>query len=411
MAGLRGDVAIFGFPDLLQHLANNQHAGVLTIVQGPMKKVIYMSPDGMRLLATSTRKTSSLGEILIRTRKITRIQLDRLLQEQQKTGKRLGELVSRQGMVNKQDIETALREQAREEIFDLFSWLDATFEFVQSPPPPRPPDFPLSEVVVDASPTSIMLEAARRADELAVIMREIRDESMIPIRTRKPFSPEGHGLHPDLVSAVYSQVNGRVGISEVIRLSLYPRFEALRAMYVLSKREFVKILDREGATMVHLRADTTKIRVPQTGPAKPAPAKGGARRPILLLGDMLKYRQALAALLRDAGYEVLEYAAAQAMTLLAEKRRIDAVILDVGLSNADEFQFLGWLCENTRSPVIVLSSDASKETALVAVQRGARAYLVKPFTRESVLRTLGSLLQSTSATLPPAKPPASPQAK
>ena len=51
-----------------------------------------MNAEGMRLMATSSRKTSSLGEILIRTRKITRTQLDRLLEEQKSTGRRLGEL-------------------------------------------------------------------------------------------------------------------------------------------------------------------------------------------------------------------------------------------------------------------------------------------------------------------------------
>jgi hypothetical protein len=114
MGELRGDVSILSFADLLQHLAARQSGGSLSIVQGPMQKMIYVSPDGMRLISTSTRKTSSLGEILIRTRKITRTQLDALLVEQQRTGKRLGELVSRQGIVTKSDIETALRELALE---------------------------------------------------------------------------------------------------------------------------------------------------------------------------------------------------------------------------------------------------------------------------------------------------------
>lgn len=405
MAELRGDVSILSFPDLLQHLANTQRAGTLTLVQGNSKKIIYMSPDGMRLISTSTRRTSSLGEILIRTRKITRKQLDQLLDLQRQTGRRLGEIVSRQGIVNKQDIEMALREQAQEEIYDLFSWMEARFEFVEGPPPPPPPDFPLAEVVVDASPTSIMLEAARRADELAVIMKEIRNEQMIPIRTRKPFSPDNQGLNPDLLSAIYAQINGRVSIAEVIRLSLYPRFEALRAMYVLSKREFIKILDREGATMVHLRASAAPARsAPAKASTAPGPPAPGSRS-ILLLGDMPKYRLALATLLREAGYEVLEHGAAQAMALLSQNRKIDAVVLDVSLTDENQYQFLSWLTENTRAPVMVLSSDASKEAGLAAIQKGARAYVVKPFTRESILRTLAGFFQPTSATLPASRSP------
>ena len=59
MGELRGDVSILSFADLIQHLASRQSAGLLTIVQGPMQKMIYISPDGMRLISTSTRKTSS----------------------------------------------------------------------------------------------------------------------------------------------------------------------------------------------------------------------------------------------------------------------------------------------------------------------------------------------------------------
>src|SRR6185295_17299542 len=134
MGELRGDVSIFSFADLLQHLASRQSAGSLSIIQGPMQKMIYLSPDGMRLISTTSRKTSSLGEILIRTRKITRAQLDQLLVEQKQTGKRLGELVSRQGLVTKTDIESALREQTQEEIYDLFSWTEAKFEFKEGVP-------------------------------------------------------------------------------------------------------------------------------------------------------------------------------------------------------------------------------------------------------------------------------------
>lgn len=410
MGDLRGDVSILSFADLLQHLAARQSAGLLTIVQGPMQKMIYVSPDGMRLISTSTRKTSSLGEILIRTRKITRTQLDQLLVEQQKTGKRLGELVSRQGHVTKTDIETALREQAQEEIYDLFSWTEAKFEFSEVPEPAKPKDFPLADVVVDASPTSVMLEAARRADELTVIRKTIRDESMIPIRTTKPFVADKLGLNPDLLTAVYSQISGRVGISEVIRLSLYPRYEALRAMYVLATKGYVKIMDREGATMVHLKADSsTRLPAAQKGTTQvmrsPYAVPPGVRRSILLLGDMLKYRQALAALLRESGYQVLEEQAAQAMQLLTENRKVDAVILDVGLSSPDEYQFVSWLCENTNSPVVVLSGDASKEAALAAVQKGARAYVVKPFTRDSMLRTISGVFHHSSPTVGSAKSP------
>ena len=68
MGELRGHVSILSFADLLQHLSGQQSAGTLSITQAQMQKSIYLSPDGMRLLTISSRKTSSLGEFLIRTR-------------------------------------------------------------------------------------------------------------------------------------------------------------------------------------------------------------------------------------------------------------------------------------------------------------------------------------------------------
>ncbi|HYF00009.1 MAG TPA: response regulator, partial [Planctomycetota bacterium] len=170
---------------------------------------------------------------------------------------------------------------------------------------------------------------------------------------------------------------------------------------------FIKIMDREGATMIHLKADTsTRLPVQGAKPAAPAPPSpyavpAGQRRSLLLLGDMVKYRQAMAALLREAGYQVLEETSAQAMMLLSENRKVDCVILDVGLSSPDEYQFVAWLSENTSAPVVVLSGDASKEAALLAVQKGARGYVVKPFTRDSILRTLAGVFHHSSATVRP----------
>lgn len=393
MGQLRGHVSVLAFPDLIQHLVAQGKSGTLLITQASMQKSIYLGPDGMRLLSATTRKTSSLGEILIRTRKITRVQLDQMLVEQQQTGKRLGELISRRGTVTKQDVETALREQAQEEIYDLFTWLEADFAFEEGPAPSRAGDFLLAEVVVDASPTTIMLEAARRADELATVMKVVRNESLIPIRTKKPFAPQGHGLHPDLLATIYNHVNGRMDIAEVVRMSLFPRFEALRAIYVLTTKEFIKIIDREGATAIHLASDKLRVRPGAGAAVAPNPwhVPAGKRRSVLLLGDMSKFRQALAAVLREAGYDVLEEVAAKANSFLMGDRKADAVILDVALASHEDYQFISWLCENTRSPVLVLSGDVSREAAETAVKRGVRAYIAKPFTRDSLLRALSGV--------------------
>ncbi|MBI2931061.1 MAG: response regulator [Planctomycetes bacterium] len=418
MGKLQGDVGVLSIADLLQFLSQNAREGVLTISQGDHKKAIYLCPTGIRLLMTTSRRTSSLGEILIRTKKITRPQLDQYLEEQKRTGKKLGEIVGKLGLVSKKDIDRALREQVEEEIYDLFTWTDACFEFVEGAPSVKS-DSPFSEAILDANPTTIMLEAARRADEIQQIMKVIRSEKMIAMKTTRPFDAATAGDDPNLALAVYSQITGRYSIEEVIRRSLYPRFEALRTMYLLATKGYVRIFDRESATTVSLRAETTKVKLPiagapaalQPAPTAPAFAPGASgRRTILLLGEMLKYRSILAAILREGGFDVIEEVAGQALAVIGEGRKLDCVILDIGISTSDGFQFCTWLSENTPAPIIVLSTDASRETAQLALGSGARAYIVKPFTREVILERLGELFRPGDSTQAPAPepPPAAP---
>lgn len=392
MGFLKGDASILPVGDLLQQLSAARKAGTLALQRGEEQKMLYLHPDGMKLLRTSSPRTTSLGEILIRTGKITRAELDPMIEEQRKTGRRLGEIVARLGKVTKQDIQNALREQVEEEIYDVFSWSDASFEFVEGAAPPAAPENPMSEIVLDANPTSILLEAARRADEMATIMRVIRDESLVPFRTTHHFLPHNLGVSPDLLTAVYREINGRASVTEVVRRSLHPRFHALRAMYVLLTKEFAQLLDREGATAVVLEHETKK----KTSTVRRV--IGAAKlKPILLLGDMPKYRGALATILRSAGYVVIEELTSGMIGLMAQKGRIEVVILDVSIKIDDGFVFCSWLRDNLGAPIIVLSADASREAGMRALESGARAYVVKPFTAEVILRSVGNVLQPSPA--------------
>ena len=90
----------------------------------------------------------------------------------------------------------------------------------------------------------------------------------------------------------------------------------------------------------------------------------------------------------------IEELASQALQLIMEGRHLDCIIVDIGISAADGFQFCTWLTENTQAPIVVLSTDASKESAQRAFGCGARAYVVKPFTREVILERLAEIFRS-----------------
>src|SRR5688572_29676331 len=109
MRKITGDLGLVGIANLLQLLSSSQAQGRLSIASGAAQKVIGFANDGIRLLQ-GVHRTNPLGEILLRTRKITQAQLEELLKEQRASHKRLGDLAAERGILSQQALETALRE-------------------------------------------------------------------------------------------------------------------------------------------------------------------------------------------------------------------------------------------------------------------------------------------------------------
>ena len=82
MGEIRGDVEVLGISNLLQMLSMNRCEGFLTIQLEGQKEVLHFLQEGIRLVA-GARRTNPLGEILIRTGKITRDQLEVTVEENQ----------------------------------------------------------------------------------------------------------------------------------------------------------------------------------------------------------------------------------------------------------------------------------------------------------------------------------------
>ena len=253
MRTLKGDVDILGLGNLLQLLSFNKREGVLTVAQGTEKKTIHFGTQGIRLLSSSMRRINKLGKILLRRRTITKEDLDALLKEQKMLGWKLGQIALTSGLVKKKDIEEALREQVEEEIFDLFMWNDATFEFAEGRAPKEDPDNPLAQLTFGSSVTSLVLEAARRADELLVI-RRLLDHDEMTIE-KFPFDIEVDEVGPDLevVESIIPLMNGRRTLGEIVNASIYPRFATMRAVYRLFTLGYIKAHDRKGQMILTVR--------------------------------------------------------------------------------------------------------------------------------------------------------------
>lgn len=385
MGTIKGDVEVLGISNILQILSMAGCKGYLTIFQDNQKKVIHFQDEGIRLVS-GARRTNPLGEILMRTGKITRDQLDELLAEQRRTATPLGEIVSRRGILDPAVIQSALREQVAEEVYDLFTWSGATFMFQDGGGVAAPGDpSPLANVILDANVMSLMIEAARRVDELSRIQSIIPDVRLVAERLELPASLDDPSLDRNAIEDILPLVDGERSVGHIIEESLFPKFTVLRTLYGLAQRGVIKIRDRgEGSVGPH-----TVIRRQVT----PADQRGeAAGRSVMLVSELPTFRQALAQFIRSAGFDVIE-SKPNDDTQDFSRRQADVAVIDVPLETEDGLMFCKLLRDKMKVPFIVLAGNTSKQAINNALQCGARYVLVKPFKEDLLLERIANVLK------------------
>ncbi|HEX6812389.1 MAG TPA: response regulator [Planctomycetota bacterium] len=100
---------------------------------------------------------------------------------------------------------------------------------------------------------------------------------------------------------------------------------------------------------------------------------------ILVVEDEPQMRRFLRVTLRVNGYRVTEATTATEALAIAETRRPDIVVLDLGLPDLDGVTVVGKLRAWFTSPIIVVSARQQEGDKVRALDAGADDYLTKPF--------------------------------
>src|SRR5205807_978878 len=114
---------------------------------------------------------------------------------------------------------------------------------------------------------------------------------------------------------------------------------------------------------------------------------------ILIVDDEEAVCWALQRALSREGHSVAAAASAEDAFTLAQKKRPDAVILDVRLPGLDGLSALGELRRlSNDAPIIVVTAHGNLNTAVRAVEGGAFDYLAKPFDLSQALDAVARAL-------------------
>lgn len=129
---LQGDIKDFSVVDILQLLYQQQKSGVLNIIdKGNEFEVLFDS--GMIISANSKMKHADefLGEMLLKAKLVNKPQINKALETQKETLKKLGDILIESGIITINDLRHVLKLQTHETVFKLLNLKSGTYNFYQ----------------------------------------------------------------------------------------------------------------------------------------------------------------------------------------------------------------------------------------------------------------------------------------
>lgn len=112
----------------------------------------------------------------------------------------------------------------------------------------------------------------------------------------------------------------------------------------------------------------------------------------LIVDDSSTMRSVLRMILRAQGFETLEASnGSEALRRLQESAEIDVALVDWNMPLMNGFEFLCAVRDDRardQMKIVMVTTETELAQVQSALQRGANEYIMKPFTRDSVLEKL-----------------------
>lgn len=155
---LEGDLSRFTVPDVLTFLSMVRHTGVLVMERSDQETKLFFR-QGTPVYATTSKEELRLGTMLVRQGRIGAEALDRVLARQRSSGHRIGRALLAEKVLTEAELESFLKVQVSEVIFETFDWKEGAFTFWDKVPPPA------TAVTLEMDVQNLLMEGARRSDE------------------------------------------------------------------------------------------------------------------------------------------------------------------------------------------------------------------------------------------------------
>ncbi len=215
--------------DTISLIAQSNWHGELVVVDESGHRSLYFD-QGSLIGAATNVESERLGEILYRFGVVTRTQLEETVIAAATKGKRFGETAMELEFVTRKELFDFIRRQAEEVFFATMLVSEGMFYFFDR--------YDSSHMLTrhNLGTAGLLMEGARRMDEMTYFREKIPNETYIPVPTGKDRKV------PDELSEVFAQVDGKRSVADIGRRIGQLEFEVSQAIFQLISGGFVTMV-------------------------------------------------------------------------------------------------------------------------------------------------------------------------
>ncbi len=235
----RGELREFELPDILQLIASQQKAGWLKVISKGNCHFVFFRDGKITSTKNPADESDPLEEFIDKKGILTSDQADRIAAVRRKTGLDVQDVLIKEGLLTEADIREIFESMVEQDIFELMSIKSGTYEFETEDRSDPLPDGALS---ADIGP--ILMEGARKADEVGEMRKALGPEDGVLVLT-----PAGRAAEAPVEDerTILGFVNGVRPIDTVIEESGLDRYTATRLLFDCARRGWVRRASSSGS--------------------------------------------------------------------------------------------------------------------------------------------------------------------
>lgn len=226
-AGISGDLSSFRIIELMQMIGLQRQTGRLALNHNSEDASIFFK-DGDVVFASSRCGNSqpALDGLLRRSLRLSEDQIRHAVKISETTGEPIDAVLVRERMIDPKSFSDWLRRHTESEVYRIMAWRHGGFYFEKTEPP-------LFANPIRLKVDDLLLEGARRADEWVLIQQKIPNFGIVFERMIGDATELTKRGLSNADMKVFSLIDGRRTIQEIIDISGLSEFDVAKSMFIL----------------------------------------------------------------------------------------------------------------------------------------------------------------------------------